>query len=116
MENFKNYVDLMSHIEKTGSVLIPENFAWMKDIAKSLPNINLDLPTVERKGKIQIFMDKKNPIYVQLSDGTKLYFTYDQYKRIKGKPEKGKTMIVRMQRLQNDKSNLPSQISSCEVI
>jgi hypothetical protein len=81
-----------------------------------LPDIDIGLPTVEKKGKIDVLLDKKNPIYIQLSDGTKLFFTYDEYKRINGSPEVGKTMIVKMQRLPGDNSVQPSQIVDCKVI
>lgn len=116
METFKNYLNLSEIVQKNGSIIVPEHFTWAKDISKSLPGINLDLPQVEKRAKIDLIMDKKNPIYIQLSDGSKLFFTYDEYKRIKGKPEKGKTMIVTMQRLSNDSSKVPSQIVKCEIV
>jgi hypothetical protein len=114
--NFKNYIDLIEYIDKRGAIFVPENFAWAKSISKSLPSQQLELPTIEKRGKIVIIMDKKNPIYVQLSDNSKLYFSHDEYRRIEGKPEKGKTMIVNMQRLPQDNSDLPSQIVRCKVI
>lgn len=114
--NFKNYIDLIECINKHGAILIPENFAWAKPIANSLPQHQLELPSIEKRGRIELIMDKKNPIYVQLSDNSKLFFSNDEYKRIEGKPEKGKTMIVTLQRLGNDTSKLPSQIVKCQVI
>lgn len=114
--NFKNYVDLIECVEKYGAILIPENFAWAKSISQSLPSQQLELPSVEKQGKIELIMDKKNPIYVQLSGGTKLFFSLDEFKRIDGKPEIGKTMVVTMQRLSHDPSELPSQIVKCQVI
>lgn len=114
--NFKNYIDLSEQIAKFGAILFPENFAWAKSIGSSLPNLQLDLPTIEKKAKIEIVMDKKNPISIQLSDGSKLFFTYDEYKRIEGVPERGKTLIVTMQRHPLDKSNLPSKIIKCRVV
>lgn len=114
--NFKNYINLITCIDLYGAVLIPENFAWAKSISQSLPSHQLELPTIEKRGKIEMIMDKKNPIYVQLSDNSKLFFSHDEFKRIEGKPERGKTMIVTMQRLNNDNSELPSQIVRCQVI
>ena len=114
--NFKNYIELIEYVNKHGAVLVPENFAWAKSIARSLPQHQIELPNVEKRGRIEIIMDKKNPIYVQLSDNSKLYFSHDEFKRIEGKPERGKTMIVTMQRLGNDASELPSQIVKCQVI
>ena len=43
-------------------------------------------------------------------------FTADEFKRIDGKPEIGKTQSVSMQRLQSDSSGSPSKIVSCKVI
>lgn len=114
--NFKKYIELVEYVETHGAILIPEHFAWAKSISATLPKINLDLPQVEKRAKIDIIMDKKNPIYMQLSDGSKLFFTYDEYKRIDGKPERGKTMVVTMQRLGHDQSDLPSKIMKCQVI
>ena len=114
--NFKNYVELIECVEKHGAILVSEHFAWAKSISSALPGLQLDLPQTQKQAKIDIIMDKKNPIYVQLSDGSKLFFTYDEYKRIDGKPERGKTMVVTMQRLGHDSSELPSQIVKCQVI
>lgn len=114
--NFKNYIELIEHINKHGAILVPENFTWAKPIAQSLPQYQIELPNVEKRGKIELIMDKKNPIYVQLSDNSKLFFSHDEFKRIEGKPERGKMMIVTMQRLGSDNSELPSQIVKCQVI
>lgn len=112
---FDNFVKFREYIDEKGAVLVPEGFEWAKDIAKLLPNIKLDLPTVEKKAKIDVILDKKNPIFMQLSDGSKLFFTIDQFKRINGKPERGKTMTLQLLRLSTDKSTDPSQIMSCQV-
>jgi len=114
--NLKNYINLMDSVAENGSVYLPENFSWASDIKKTLPSLNLDLPQIQKKAKIQIIHDKKNPIYIQLSDGSKLFFTFPEFKRIKGKPEIGKAMIVTMQRLPHDTSHHPSQITHCEVV
>lgn len=114
--NFKNYVDLIECVEKHKAIFIPENFSWINDISKSLPSLSLDLPTIEKRAKIEAILDKKNPIYVQLDDGSKLFFSFDEFKKIKGKPERGKTMVITMQRLPHDKSDSPSQITKCSVL
>jgi hypothetical protein len=114
--NFKKYLNLISALEEKGSILIPENFDWAKTISSMLPNINLDLPQIQKKSKIDFIIDKKNPIYIQLADGSKLFFTHDEFKRIEGKPERGKTLIVHMQRLNNDISSSPSKIIKCQVV
>lgn len=114
--NFRNFIDLVDYVEQHGAILLPEHFHWAKEISKSLPGLHLDLPTLEKRARIDLIMDKKNPIYVQLSDGSKLFFTLDEFKRINGKPERGKTMVVQMQRLGHDSTEYPSQITRCDVI
>lgn len=114
--NFKEYIVFMECLDNSGAIYIPEGFDWAKAIGKLLPNLSLDLPSVKKQAKIDLVLDKKNPIYVQLGDGSKLYFTHDEFRKIKGKPERGKTMIFVMQRLAHDHSSLPSQISHCEVV
>lgn len=106
----------MECLDHSGAIYIPEGFDWAKAIGKLLPNLSLDLPSVKKQAKIDLVLDKKNPIYVQLSDGSKLFFTHNEFRKIKGKPERGKTMIFVMQRLAHDTSDLPSQISQCEVV
>lgn len=81
-----------------------------------LPGLDLQLPTVKKTSKINILEKNKNPIYIQLEDGTKLYFTWDEFKKIKGKkPERGDIMSVTFQRLPHDNSKEVSQIQSVEV-
>ena len=112
--NFKKYIDIIECVEKYKAILIPEH--WIGDIAKTLPALTLDLPTIEKKAKIETILDKKNPIYIQLSDGSKLFFSFDEFKKIQGQPKRGKTMILTMQRLPHDKSDIPSKITKCCVI
>ena len=60
----------------------------------SLPGLDL-VPTVSRCSKITFVELKKNPILVLLADGTKMHFTWDEFKRIPGeKPEAGRMMSV----------------------
>lgn len=111
---FKEYVNFNLELEKNKTIYVPENFNWVKSF--SLPDIDLEMPQTEKKSSIQMIMDKKNPIYIQLSDGSKLFFTFDEFKRILGKPVVGKTMIWRTQRLRNDSSDHPSKITMCKVL
>jgi hypothetical protein len=111
--NFADFISLTEYVEKAGAVMVPEH--WTKEIAAMMPKISLNLPTVNKTSRIDHIMDKKNPIFVGLSDGTKLFFTHDEFRRIHGKPEKGKDLIVTMQRLPDDYSDLPSVITKCMV-
>lgn len=76
-------------------------------------DFNLDLPSVTKTALIKYINDKINPILIHLSDGTRLFLPVDAFKRIKGEPRVGKMMTVVMQRRPDDKTAMPSQISSC---
>lgn len=81
-----------------------------------LPSNDLGLPTVNRTGRIVYINKQKNPISIHLSDGTRLYMTYAEYKRIKGsEPEVGRTMTVTFQRASNDDSPYASQVQSVTI-
>lgn len=80
-----------------------------------LPNIQLDLPSITKTGKIALIIKDKNPILMQMTDGTQMYFTIDQFRRIMGNPEVGRTMTVVFQRDPTDKSRTPSKINACQV-
>jgi len=112
--NFQEFINIRDCLDRIVAFYVSENFDWAKSY--TLPNIDLDLPVIEKRAKIHIIIRKKNPIYIQLGDGTKLYFTHDEFRRIKGKPETGKTMVIKMLRLSHDNSLAPSQIKSCHVI
>jgi hypothetical protein len=73
-------------------------------------------PLVFKKSVIKTIEKNKNPIFIQLEDGTKLYFTWDEFNRIEGKPENGKKMLVIMQRREDDNSPSVSQIQKCKII
>lgn len=111
--NFADFLSLSEYVEKAGAVLVYEN--WHKAIAAMLPKIDLGLPTVSKTARIEHIMDKKNPIYIGLSDGTKLFLSHDEFRRIEGTPERGKNMIVVMQRRDDDQSKLPSLVTKCIV-
>ena len=79
-----------------------------------LPSTDLGLPTVTRSSKIIQVERHKNPIFVMLQDQTKLFFSYDEFKRIPGgEPKVGRIMQVVFQRSPNDDSQEHSQIQSC---
>lgn len=81
-----------------------------------LPSTDITIPSVERTGRITCLMLHKNPIYIRLSDGTECQFTYDEYKRIEGIPELGKTMTVIFQRSPQDFSRQHSKIDKAMVV
>jgi hypothetical protein len=112
--NFHEYVGIQDALEKYKAFCLEDYFPWAKDY--KLPDMDVDLPCIKKKAKIQTLILNKNPIFMKLSDGSQLYFTHDEFKRIKGTPENGKTMSYELIRLANDKSNIPSKIKNCYII
>lgn len=80
-----------------------------------LPSTDLTIPSVERTGRITTLLSKRNPIYIRLSDGTEAQFTYDEYKRIEGKPDIGKTMTLIFQRHPDDSGRSYSKVDKAIV-
>lgn len=78
--------------------------------------VDLVIPQVERSGRIAHINKKQNPIVVELSDGTKCFFTQRQFKGIEGNPEIGKVMTVRIQRNPQDTSNNFSKIEKITIV
>ena len=81
-----------------------------------MPSVDLTIPSAEREGRITVLELKKNPIYVRLSDGTEAHFTYDEYKRIDGKPELGKVMKISFQRHPDDTMRQFSKIDRATIL
>ena len=82
----------------------------------TLAGTDLQVPQIKKTSRIEVLDKKKNPIYIRLQDGTQLFFTWDEFKRIKGKsPERGDIMSVVFQRHPGNKSQETSQIQSIEV-
>ncbi len=74
------------------------------------------VPHKEVSGKIEMLDLRKNPCFIQLSDGTRLFIPYDALqKRVQGTPERGKNMRVVFQRNPLDKSLESSQIAWATV-
>lgn len=76
----------------------------------------LGLPETKKTGTILHIAKKKNPIEIYLSDNTKLYLTYDQYRRVQGNPEVGNKIEVVFQRTPIDKTDNPSKIVSITIL
>jgi hypothetical protein len=66
---------------------------------------------------VQDFEYKKNPISIELTDGTKIFMTIEQYKRIQGDlpiiPKYTKLTVI-FQRNPSDITLNTSQVSSCK--
>jgi hypothetical protein len=81
----------------------------------NLPTTDLTIPSMEKTGRITTLLLKRNPIYIRLSDGTEANFTYDEYRRIEGKPELGKVMTIIFQRHPEDRAAQASKIDKAIV-
>lgn len=112
--NFQEYVNIRTAVEQYGAFVIEEGFDWTKDF--QAPNLNLDLPVTDKSSKIAILMQKRNPIFMQLSDKTKLFFTPQEFRRIDGVPKVGKIAKITFLRLPQDQSEFPSQITKCSIL
>lgn len=107
---FKDYFEMSGMPAMVSSDLPGYNAA--NDNPQLLPAIDIELPTVTKIAQIRYIDDKKNPIFVHLSDGTKLYIPYDAYRRINGEPMVGKTMTIVFRRRADDKNGNHSKVLS----
>lgn len=90
----------------------------------SLPDLNLILqpkgtvlPYVRKKYMVKIFKYNENPIYCELDDGTKLFFSRSEYERIKGDMPiipKLTELEVSFLRLPTDNSPTTSKVAFCK--
>jgi hypothetical protein len=78
------------------------------------PDTDLELPRVEAKSKIKLIEKNKNPIRIQLMDGTNIYLTVDEFRRIDSttRLDVGREITVIFQRREGDRGDQPSQIIS----
>lgn len=87
--------------------------------ALHLPSLDLAVPTMARTSRIEMLELHKNPIFISLQDGTKLFFTRDEFDRVSkqgSKPEIGKVMMVVFQRNPKDTGEKPSKIQYCRIL
>ena len=116
--DFKRFMVIMEYLDSGYPALMPGGDSVLQSIFASpiqVPKLELDLPAVTKSGKIALIIKDKNPILMQMADGTQMYLTLDHFRRIKGNPEVGRTMTVVFQRDPADRSQLPSRINSCQV-
>jgi hypothetical protein len=119
--NFKGFVTLMEYLNGGSAAILPSNWTGseqpdnMMSQPVTLPSMDLALPSLTKVGKIALLIKDKNPIMMQMEDGTQLFFTWDQFRRIKGSPGLGKTATVVFQRNPTDRSKMPSKVQSCHI-
>lgn len=86
-----------------------------------LPSTDLTIPSSMPIKKVVSVVTginyNKNPIEIKLQDGTILYLTIDEFRRIGPKsPKKGSKIMVSFQRREDDNSKSPSQIHHIQII
>jgi hypothetical protein len=81
-----------------------------------LPSTDLVVPQVERTGRIKVLDYGRNPIYLELTDGTRAFFTHDEFRRIRGRPAVGKLMSIVFQRHGADHTDAHSKIERATVL
>lgn len=106
-DHFRNQANsFLNNIEQN-----PNNLGYTFE----LPKGELEIPQIERTGRIVTLLDKRNPIFVKLSDGTEASFTYDEWRRIDGNPQLGKVMTIIFQRHPSDSTKNHSKIDKIIV-
>lgn len=84
------------------------------EFGSGMPGTDMSLPTVEKKSTIRSIVKNKNPIFIMLMDGTKIYLTLDEFNRISTfkKLAVGEKVTVTFQRNPGDSGQEPSKIIS----
>lgn len=79
-----------------------------------LPGVDLEVPSTTRRSKIKSVEKNRNPIRVSLMDGTTLFMTLDEFRRVdsRTKLEPGRELAVTFQRRDDDSSDTPSKVIS----
>lgn len=81
-------------------------------IDQSLPVTDLEIPHVTRRSKIRLVEKNKNPIKIQLMDGTTIFLTLDEFRRIdsRTKLQPDREITVTFQRREGDGGSEPSKV------
>jgi len=117
---FCDYLTILEYVS-TGPAVLPS--AWTGSnssygdsvFSSKAPSLDFGLPSVTKTGKIQHLSRNTNPIEIVLEDGTRLFLTVDQFRRIKGNPAVGRVMTVVFERSPLDNGNVPSKINAIQI-
>ena len=123
--NFKQYIKITeqntvgTHNDFATSAFLPSSWTGTESAPDAnlpfLSSTDLKIPQISRSSTINNIILNKNPITIELKDGTKLYLSLDEYNRIQNKPEVGKNITVVFQRNELDKSEAPSKIVGIRI-
>lgn len=106
-----------THNDHAGSALLPSTWTGSEDLGPysyGLPGTDLAIPNVSRRSRIRSVEKNRNPIRVSLMDGTVIYLTLDEFRRIDSRTrlEPDREITVTFQRRDDDGSPDPSKIVS----
>jgi hypothetical protein len=123
--NFKQYIKIIeqntvgTHNDFATGAMLPSSWTGSESAPEKLlpflPSTDLSIPQVTRSSFIVCILKNKNPIVIQLKDGTQLFLSLDQFNRINKTPEIGKRITVVFQRNPDDNSDEPSKIEKIEI-
>lgn len=120
--NALNFKDFLKEDSNLTSMLNPEILGDDAYNRQSTDRFNISglrsfiLPTKTVRSQIRLINDKTNPILIQLLNGTKLFLSFDEYKKIKNQnPAVGRMATVVFQRNPNDNTDNFSLINSIEI-
>ena len=118
LSGFNHKVAAYLSSDQTGSEASPSN--GMIGHPQFLPSIDMaiidtGIPTVKRTSTITNIEKNRNPLFISFKDGTRIYLTWDEWRRIKGTPEIGKKATITFQRNSKDDSKTTSKISQITI-
>lgn len=106
-----------THNDFATSKLLPSTWTGTEDMGSyphGAPGVDLEIPSAIRRSRIRSVNDRKDPIEVRLMDGTLIYLSLDEFKRVNSrtKLEVGREISVTFQRREGDGSPDPSKVVS----
>jgi hypothetical protein len=105
-----------THNDHATSSFLSSTWTGSEDLGRlgGLPSTDLEIPHVSRRSKIKSIEKNKNPIKVQLADGTTIYLSLDEFRRVdsRTKLEPNREITVTFQRRDEDGSPEPSKVVS----
>lgn len=108
-----------THNDAATAAFLPSTWTGSEDLGSmsfGLPGTDLAIPHVTRKSRVRFVEKNRNPIKVQLMDGTALYFTPDEFRRVQSRTsmEPDREITVTFQRRDEDGSPNPSKVVSID--
>lgn len=104
-----------THNDQATAKMLPTTWTGSEDLGRfgyGLPGVDLEIPHVTRRSRIRSVERNKNPIKVQLMDGTTIYLSADEFRRIdsRTKLDPEREITVTFQRREDDGGHEPSKV------